>query len=231
MASHSAILVRLTATAAALTSPQSSAGRLCEAASTLADADGAALTLGEGPDGMGREVLWTTDATARLLDELHDTLGEGPAVDAQRTSTPVSVSVEQGGAAERWPLFADAARAAGARRVAALPIHANGQAAGVLLLYRARAGTFALPPSDLEFLADAVGLVLVQAGGTPDESQSTGHSAVDQAVGMVMAEQGLSPLDALSLLRAYGFAHGILPAEVARQVLDRSLHLRPDGPH
>ena len=213
MAGHGALLVRLTATAAALESPRSPAGRLCQAACALADADGGALTLEEGPEGLGREVLWATDSVARLLDDLHDTLGEGPAVEALRANTPVSVSVENDGHA-RWPLFADA----------------NGHAAGVLLLYRARAGAFALPPADLEFLAEAVGLVLVQAGGAPDDAEGTAHSAVDQAVGMVMTEQGLSALDALSLLRAHAFAHGLPLAEVARRVLDHTLTLRPDRP-
>ncbi len=229
MAGHGALLVRLTATAAALESPRSPAGRLCQAACALADADGGALTLEEGPEGLGREVLWATDSVARLLDDLHDTLGEGPAVEALRANTPVSVSVENDGHA-RWPLFADAARDAGARLVVALPMHANGHAAGVLLLYRARAGAFALPPADLEFLAEAVGLVLVQAGGAPDDAEGTAHSAVDQAVGMVMTEQGLSALDALSLLRAHAFARGLPLAEVARRVLDHTLTLRPDRP-
>jgi len=79
-----------------------------------------------------------TDEVSEQLAELHLTLGEGPCLDAAASGGPVLASDLAGGeSGRRWPVFALAARQAGAAAIFAFPLRIGAIRAGVLGLYRA----------------------------------------------------------------------------------------------
>jgi hypothetical protein len=78
---------------------------------------------------------------------------------------------------------------------------------------------------DLAFLADVVGAAIV--GGVPQADNDhvlwSERDKVSQATGMIVAQLGLVPADALAVLRAHAFAHEASVADISRAVLAREL--------
>ncbi len=113
-----------------------------------------------------------TDEVSEQLAELHLTLGEGPCLDAAASGGPVLASDLAGGeSGRRWPVFALAARQAGAAAIFAFPLRIGAIRAGVLGLYRERPGPLtAFQLGDALIFADTATLLLLdaqdQAGGT-----------------------------------------------------------------
>ena len=82
-----------------------------------------------------------TDEVSEQLAELHLTLGEGPCLEAAASGGPVLASDLAGReSGRRWPVFALAARQAGAAAIFAFPLRIGAIRAGVLGLYRERPG-------------------------------------------------------------------------------------------
>ena len=130
-----------------------------------------------------------TDEVSEQLAELHLTLGEGPCLDAAASGGPVLASDLAGGeSGRRWPVFALAARQAGAAAIFAFPPRIGAIRAGVLGLYRERPGPLtAFQLGDALIFADTATLLLPgaqdQAGGDlaalagPVASPRTWHCA------------------------------------------------------
>ena len=82
-----------------------------------------------------------TDEVSEHLAELEVTLGEGPCRAASTSGGPVLASdLAQRQAVRRWPVFAPAARQAGAAAIFAFPLQVGAIQAGVMGLYRERPG-------------------------------------------------------------------------------------------
>jgi hypothetical protein len=96
---------------------------------------------------------------------------------------------------------------------------------GVVSLHVRPSRPLAQTPADLEFLADVVGAAIV--GGVPDEDGKhalwSERDKISQATGMIVAQLGVSPADALAVLRAHAFAHEAPVSEISRAVLSREL--------
>jgi hypothetical protein len=96
---------------------------------------------------------------------------------------------------------------------------------GVVSLHLKDDGTLARTPDELDFLADVVGAAIV--GGAP--ADEGGHAVwserdkISQATGVIVAQLGVGPADALAVLRAHAFAHEASVAEISRAVLAREL--------
>ena len=212
---------------------------LCEAAVHTLPITGASLTL---TSAIGhRSLLATTDDVSARLDELHFTLGEGPAVDAVNRGHPVLVSdLADSGTARRWPAFSGVTIEAGVGAVFALPLQIGAICLGVLVAYRAEPGR--LSAEDLaqalrlaDGAADALLDLAVPASGLAqpngDGARHNNHrtysfgAEVHQASGMVMVQLGVSIEVALARLRAYAFAQGRPVSEIAREVVARTLLL------
>lgn len=188
-----------------------------------------------------RSLLAATDDVAARLDELHFTLGEGPAVDAVMRGHPVLVGdLADRGPAGQWPAFSGAAIDAGAGGVFALPLQIGAVCLGVLVMYRAEPGR--LSPEDLaqalrlaDGAADAMLDLALPAseraepdgdGGRHDNHRTYSFGAeVHQASGMLMVQLGVSIEVALARLRAYAFAQGRPLSEIAREVVAGTLLL------
>jgi hypothetical protein len=214
---------------------------LCEAAVHTLPIAGASLTL---TTAVGhRTLLASSDGVSARLDELHFTLGEGPAVDAVSRGHPVLVGdLADPATAGRWPAFSGAAIEAGVRAVFALPLQIGAVCLGVLVAYRVEPGR--LSAEDLaqalrlaDGAADALLDLAVPASG-PDQPDGDGGGAthnnhrtysfgaeVHQASGMLMIQLGVSIEIALARLRAYAFAQGRPVSEIAREVVAGTLLL------
>lgn len=207
---------------------------LCRAAVRRLGVDGASVTAVSGP--AAREPVFASDEVSARLEDLQVTIGEGPCLDEFRSGSPVLIpDLESAGA--RWPGFAPAAGAAGARAMFAFPLQSGAIRVGVLSLYRARPG----PPAAGE-LADALvfadiarGLLLDASSGItgspgyqPLDGAPEARAEVHQATGMISVQLGVSLAEAFARLRAHAFASSAELADVAGDVVRRRLRFDPD---
>jgi len=197
--------------------------RLCEAGRVALDAHGAALTVdllyGQ------RMLLFATDELSERLEELQNLVGEGPGPEASRTGQIVVGTVGETGFA-RWPLLASLAEDAHiVGTVYAVPLRPGSIVIGVLTLRRAH-GDLAHGLDSVQFIADAIGSALLQdpdvtsIDGTDDSSWSS-RAQFHQATGMVVAQLGVSPDDAVALLRAHAYALNESLQHIAEMVVSR----------
>jgi hypothetical protein len=106
----------------------------------------------------------------------------------------------------------------------------SGHVVGVLTLY-VRSGRLARTLEEAEFLADAAGTALLGDPDTADvRSQPSWpqRSRVHQATGVVVAQLGIAPADALAVLRAHAFGRASTLESVVADVLARRLSFSYD---
>ncbi len=216
------------------------ADRLCEACVVLLGVDAAAISIVF--DGASSGTLGSSGAPARAYDELQFTLGEGPCLESVARRIPI-LAVDLADPGEvRWPAYGPAMLAHQIRGVYAIPIVVAGEYVGALDLFRARPGQ--LPGENLAGavaaaelagvpLLDLMGSDLPAAVADPNsnawaELNTLSRAEVSQATGMLVAQLGVEPAEALVRLRAHAYATGRSATEVARDILDRRLRLEAD---
>lgn len=187
---------------------------------------GIVLMTDSGPAG----VVAVSDAAVQTMEELQFTLGEGPCVDCYSSGRPELHPDLSVTGPPRWPGFAAGALEAGIRAIFAFPLRTAETRLGVLELYRDSPG--GLGDDDLVqalAFADAATAVLLllqgQATQTADPSQPAtiavleDRAEVHQATGVISVQAGVTPGQALALLRARAFAAERPIVELARAVL------------
>jgi hypothetical protein len=226
------------AVAFARASATPSAG-LCSACVDVLEVTGAGITVMAGGQ---TGPLCVSDARTAVLEDLQFTAGEGPCRDAYDTRRPVSATRLDVAASERWPAFVDLAISSGIGAVFAYPLSASGAAIGVLTLYQDASGALSTGQHDdsvmmAEILTEAL---LSLQDLAPDgvlaaelDDAVAYRAQIHQASGMVSIQLGVSPHDALSLIRAYAFSHDMPVDQVAVEIVGRRLRLddggRPSG--
>jgi hypothetical protein len=216
------------------------ADRLCQACVALFDVDAAAISL--ILEGKTAATLGSSDVTARTLDELQFTLGEGPCLDSVAQRKPVLVVDLADPDDRRWPAFGPAMLAHRVRGVYAMPVVLAGEYVGALDLFRKQPGQ--LDRGDLTgaiAAAELAGIPLLdllngdlQAAATDPASNAwaelnaLSRAEVSQATGMLVAQLEIDPAEALVRLRAHAYATGRSATDVARDILDRRLKLESD---
>jgi ANTAR domain/GAF domain len=216
------------------------ADSLCEACVMLFGIDAAALSLVFS--GVTNGTFGSSDAAARVYDELQFTIGEGPCLDSVSTHAPVLVPDLAKPSFVRWPLYRSAMLDHKIRGVFAIPVVLAGEFVGALDLFTTQPGE--LP---VDQLAGAV--IAAELAGAPllDLMHSDLQAAVNdpyssawadlnalsrvevsQATGMLVAQLGVEPAEALVRLRAHAYATNRSATEVARDILDRRLRLDAD---
>jgi GAF domain-containing protein len=187
-------------------------------------------------DGTSRGSVCTTNTVSELIEDLQFTLGEGPCIDACRSGQPVLEPDLASPAQHRWVAFAPPALEAGARAVFGFPIRVGAVRLGALNLYRDRPGPLTEDQhADALVLADVAAefLLQLQAEAPPGElakelvASSNFHNVVHQASGMVSVQLGVAVDHAMVRLRAFAFASGQPLVDVARSVVNRTLHFDP----
>lgn len=179
-----------------------------------------------------RVMLNATGETAARLEDLQEVLGEGPGYSAA-ASAQVEVCSLAEGPASRWPQFASAGFAmVGDVRVHAVPMQSSESVFGVMTLCQAEQPNrpLALDEPTLMKLAKGTGAALMR---DPDATSSdlgrgwwNSRVPIHQATGMVVAQLGIAPNDALAVLRARAYAGGTTLADVASRVIGGGIKFR-----
>ena len=209
--------------------PDRVAGRATGPLCRLLDADAAAICLTE-PGGLRFVAATRPDAGRLGLAQL--TAGQGPAHDALRYRRRVTCEDLQD--ERRWPALVPAARDAGVRALASVPLVAAGQPVGVVTVQAARPRRWR--PADLlaaTTVADVVAGVLVAARRSAAGERLAAqlqHAlehrlVVEQAKGMLAERHGTTPDAAYADLRGHARAHQAKVTAVARAVVDGRLRL------
>ena len=217
------------------------ADRLCEACVTLFEVDAAAISLIF--DGVNKGTLGSSSAPARRYDELQFILGEGPCLESVERRAPVLVHDLADPGEHRWPIYGPAMLDMKIRGVYAMPVIVAGEYVGALDLFRAQPGR----PLEDEVLVGAVtaaemaGMPLLdvldadlQATAADPSSDAwtemhvLSRAEVSQATGMLVAQLGVEPAEALVRLRAHAYSTGRSATDVARDILERRLRLDGD---
>lgn len=197
--------------------------RVCRACVGLLPVDGAAISIILGT--RHRQSLYASDAVAEHVETLQFSLGEGPCFEAFHTGQPVLVPDLAEDAGRSWPMFAAEIDGVGIGAIFAFPLRRGAARVGAMDMYRRRPGWLsqdelatALQIADIATSA----LLAASASGTDGEINEewlatvTRHKAtVHQATGIVIAEFGIAPEQALARLRGYAFAAGRMLDEVA----------------
>jgi hypothetical protein len=218
----------------------SMADRLCRACVQLLEVDGAAISV--MLEGSSQGTIGSSGELSRRLDELQFTFGEGPCIDAVRLEVPVIAENLADPSEQRWPAYSPTVVGLGVYAVYALPIVLANSVVGALDLYRHHPGSLqgdrwlgglmatelAVVPV-LALLADGADmLTVVDSDAAWDQLASLARVEVYQATGMVMAQLGVGPSEALVRLRAHAFVHGLTASEVAWSIVGRQLSLESD---
>lgn len=228
MAERSELMFRLTRTLAHLAPQEPLPLRLCLAFVRIAGGGDGAIVIGVSLS--ERTLLCATGEAAARFEDAQDLVHEGPSLDAFRTAEPV-VSLSGEDRRRRWPQLAAATASFPVGAVHAIPIQPGPSVMGVFALHQGSGAATSLTMPEMQFLTDAVGTAILGDLPSPEgESRLwTERDQVSQATGMVVAQLGLDPADALALLRAHAFAHEASVVEVCRWVLQRDLDFsRPD---
>lgn len=210
--------------------------RLCTVCAQATGMTGAGIMLMSGD--MPRGSVCTTDSVSDIIEQLQYTLGEGPCVDAHQQGAPVLEPDLANPRTPRWLAFSGPALEAGARAVFGFPLQVGAISLGALDLYRDRPGPLTDDEhADALVMADvaAATVLMLQADaplGSLAVELETGadfHFVVHQAAGMVAAQLDVSVAQALIRLRAYSFGNERPLAEVARDVVARTLRFDGKG--
>jgi len=213
---------------------------LCRAAvSGLRADDGSiALTFSGVP-----EMMCASSERAAGFGQAQEVTGEGPVYDVLATAAPVLLA---GGRedASRWPRLASFYDTVDVGAVAAVPMRAQPtEVVGVLTIHhdlrsalgRHLHGTSeslrAAALGDVRFVADTIGAVVLADALMPEDEQVRwiDRDRVSQAVGMVVAQSGGTPEDALALIKARAFVEGATVGDVSRRIIARELDLGGGG--
>ena len=230
MTNRAALLSRLARLIAPHAGERPLATRLGEACCELLGADGVSITVESATP--NRVTLCATDWISLRLEELQDTVSQGPCWDAYLMGTP-QTTVLDAVADRRWPEFAPAARAAvGVRTIYGLPMRPHEQVLGTLSIHRGGSGGLRDSMEAALFLADTVGAALLVDPQSLNEANEpgpwAGRAHIHQATGMVIAQLRIPAEDALAILRAHAFAENSTLTRVAQQVINRSLDFGKD---
>lgn len=182
---------------------------------------GISLVLGDRTEA----VAIASDAIATAVQELENTLGEGPVHDVAAAGT--AVRVDETTFPVRWPRFAPAVARYGVRSVAAEPLSAGPNCLGVLTVFDPPAES-AVP---LATVADALVCTAILAPESADPldlpllAAADHHDVLHQASGMVAEQLGCGVADGVAMLRARAFATDTSLVALADEVVHKGLRL------
>jgi hypothetical protein len=182
-------------------------------------------------------MLVASDTTAERVEMLQISLAEGPCLEVMASFQPsLEPDLASPRAAGRWPSFARAALDEGIAATFAFPLITGGVAVGALDVYSKKRGDLAAPQvEDALVLADLAALAVDQldVGSSIDGVDLSTEPAeawaypgvVHNATGMVSAQLQVDVHEALVRLRAVAFVTERNVADIARDVVSRTLRI------
>lgn len=153
-------------------------------------------------------VVAASSPEAARLDEVQAGFDEGPCLEAQRTNTVISVADVR--TERRWPGYMAAVREFGMRSVLAVPLTLQSGAAAAMNLYTGTPEAFG--PAEIEAaqryaeLASKVGVIALRLAAYSEnaahlKAAMESRTAIDIAIGVVMAQNRCSQQAAFDILR------------------------------
>jgi hypothetical protein len=201
---------------------------LAERCVQLLDVDAAGLMLADSRGQL--HAAAASSENARLLELFELQSNAGPCMDAFRTGAPV-VNADLAVCQERWPNFAEAARATGFVSVHALPLRLRTAVIGALNLFVARPGPLSGADARTgQALAD-VATIGILAQRTVQQSELLSaqlkHALdsrviIEQAKGMLAERRRITVDAAFVLLRSHARNHNLRLSDLARHVAEGS---------
>lgn len=204
-------------------------GFLTEQCAELLDVGSSGLLLAD--DRGVLHVLAASSERTRQLEIFQLQRDEGPCLDCFRAGTAIRVP-DLAAEADRWPMFAPTALAAGFASVHALPMRLRDQVLGTLGLFGNEVG--ALSDDDLalgQAMADVASIAIVQENAAADRDTVNeqlqralrSRVSIEQAKGVLAQLGQIDMADAFDRLRSYARRHNLKLTDVAEGVIDRSL--------
>ncbi len=170
-------------------------------------ADGLSCGMTMRPNGRPVTVA-CSDELASQVNEVQYQLGDGPCLHAMRQG--LLVRIDDTADAAAWPEFESEATARGIRSCLALPLIADGKPVGALNIYARAADAFgATETRRAERFAEnasgalALALRLASYAALTDQLRSSlaSRTVIDQALGVIMAQERCTQGRAFALLR------------------------------
>ena len=199
---------------------------LTERAAGLVHAAAVGLMLA---DQRGRlEFMAGSDENVRLVELFQLQNEEGPCLEAFRTGEPV-INVDLANAADRWPLFAPRAAAAGFLSVHAFPLRLREQVIGALNVFGGTKGR-RLDGNEapiIQALADVATIGLLQERAIrrgevlTEQLQGALNSriVIEQAKGVVAQARSVSVDEAFTLIREFARSHNRRLIDLAQTIV------------
>ncbi|CCG05686.1 GAF and ANTAR domain-containing protein [Blastococcus saxobsidens] len=168
----------------------------------------------------------SSDALAARVDEIQYAQGEGPCLEAMRTGTVVYAPDLAGD--DRWGNYRSYALAQGVRSVLSNPLGVEGQHFGALNMYSTEANGFDDAAREqaerwAQQASGAVGVALRLAERTRHGQQLAealdSRSIIDQAIGILMAQQRCSSGVAFEILRSASQGRNVKLRTIAADIV------------
>jgi GAF domain-containing protein len=167
-----------------------------------------------------------SDPLASQVDEVQYQLDDGPCLHAMRHGH--LVRIEDTAEAAQWREFGEQAAAQGIRSCLALPLIADGKPVGALNLYACAAAAFG--PEETRraenFAENAAGalalaLRLASYAALTDQMRSSlaSRAVIDQAVGVIMAQERCTQARAFAMLRAASQKRNVKLRDIASAIV------------
>ena len=182
------------------------------------------------------ETVASTSERVWAIDQDQYAAGDGPCLEAARTTQVIRVGVEQ--AAERWPEFARGARQAGVASYLCAPLNVDEEFVGSLNLYSEHPHGF----SDLDeallrlYVTAAVSAITnarryARAWGVADQLRQAldSRAVIDQARGMLMGAHGIDAEQAFKLLARESQNSNIKLRDVAARLVESAVARRGEA--
>jgi GAF domain-containing protein len=177
----------------------------------------------------------SSDANAAQVDELQYRLGHGPCLTSLRQGETVRIDDLAGD--QRWRDYAVRAVAQGVGSSLSLPITPQGSPVGALNLYSDRPRFFGEAQTRLaeRFAAEvtvAVGIAarLASHAALTDQLRASlaSRAVIDQALGVIMAQQRCTASEAFARLRTASQHRNVKVREIAEQIVTGITGLPPE---
>jgi GAF domain-containing protein len=170
-----------------------------------------------------------TDPTSPQVDSTQYETGSGPCLDAFRHQRVFRIDSTADD--EQWPAFSRAAAEHGVQCTISLPLAVRGRGIGALNLYSMRAGGFSEDDEQLGMLFAGQASVALANAQLYDSAYRmtqqlqealTSRAVIDQAKGILMAQNGVGADDAFELLRTTSQRENRKLRELAQELVDRA---------
>lgn len=178
--------------------------------------------------------VYATDEAIRALEDLQNVAGEGPCIDAYTMGRPVLEPDLANDGVRVWPLLAPGALDAGMGALFSFPLQLDDTALGALNLYRRTPGGLDQEQiDDARLLAAMIARLVLsmqaqaEPGSLPAQigDLSGDRAAIEQATGMISSQLDVPITEAAHRLRAFASAHQRPLAEIAHDIINRTLRL------